>query len=164
MGELWIVLAISCGLAFLSEKYTFAWNDRPSKVLNYGIVVLLIAYLSFFAGLRTGYNDTYTYMSGYKAMAAFPDILADFSWKLGDNPGFTLLNSMMKAAGFSAQTFVLTYSILFVAAAVSFLKKYSSSFTLSIFLFVCAYGYLFLWQPLSNVPRLQLALSQLLIC
>ena len=86
-------------------------------MLNYGIVVLLIAYLSFFAGLRTGYNDTYTYMSGYKAMAAFPDILADFSWKLGDNPGFTLLNSMMKAAGFSAQTFVLTYSILFVAAS-----------------------------------------------
>lgn len=71
MGELWIVLAVSCGLAFLSEKYTFAWNGRPSKVLNYGIVVLLIAYLSLFAGLRTGYNDTYTYRSGYKAMAAF---------------------------------------------------------------------------------------------
>ena len=53
MGELWIVLAVSCGLAFLSEKYTFAWNGRPSKVLNYGIVVLLIAYLSLFAGLRT---------------------------------------------------------------------------------------------------------------
>ena len=100
MGELWIVLAVSCGLAFLSEKYTFAWNGRPSKVLNYGIVVLLIAYLSLFAGLRTGYNDTYTYMSGYKAMAAFPDILTEFSWRLGDNPGFILLNSLMKAAGY----------------------------------------------------------------
>ena len=107
MGELWIVLAVSCGLAFLSEKYTFAWNGRPSKVLNYGIVVLLIAYLSLFAGLRTGYNDTYTYRSGYKAMAAFPDILTEFSWRLGDNPGFILLNSLMKAAGFSAQSFVL---------------------------------------------------------
>ena len=84
MGELWIVLAVSCGLAFLSEKYTFAWIGRLSKVLNYGIVVLLIAYLSLFAGLRTGYNDTYTYMSGYKAMAAFPDILTGCSWKPGD--------------------------------------------------------------------------------
>ena len=143
MGELWIVLAVSCGLAFVSEKYTFVWNGRPNKMLNRGIVVLLIAYLSLFAGLRTGYNDTYTYMSSYKTMAAFPEILNGFSWKLGDNPGFVMINSLMKSAGFSAQTFVLTYSILFVAAAVSFLKKYSSSFTLSIFLFVCAHGYLF---------------------
>ena len=143
MGELWIVLAVSCGLAFLSEKYTFAWNGRPSKFLNTGIVVLLILYLSLFAGLRTGYNDTYTYMSSYKAMQPFPDILTGFSWKLGDNPGFVLLNSLMKAAGFSAQTFVLFYSTLFVASAVSFLKRYSSSFTLSIFLFICAHGYLF---------------------
>ena len=158
MGELWIVLAVSCGLAFLSEKYTFAWNGRPSKVPNYGIVVLLIAYLSLFAGLRTDYNDTYTYMSGYKAMAAFPDILTDFSWKLGDYPGFTLLNSMMKAAGFSTQTFVLTYSILFVAAAVSFLKKYSSSFTLSIFLFVCAYGYLFSMAAIKQCMSIAIGL------
>lgn len=158
MGELWIVLAVSCGLAFLSEKYTFAWNGRPSKVLNYGIVVLLIAYLSLFAGLRTGYNDTYTYMNSYKTMATFPDILTDFSWKLGDNPGFVLLNSLMKAAGFSAQTFVLTYSILFVAVSVSFLKKYSSSFTLSVFLFVCAHGYLFSLAAMKQCASIAIGL------
>ncbi len=158
MGELWIVLAVSCGLAFLSEKYTFIWNGRPSKALNYGIVVLLIAYLSIFAGLRTAYNDTYTYMSSYKAMTAFPDILTNFSWKLGDNPGFVLLNSLMKSAGFSAQTFVLTYSILFVAAAVLFLKKYSSSFTLSIFLFVCAHGYLFSLAAIKQCASIAIGL------
>lgn len=158
MGELWIVLAVSCGLAFLSEKYTFAWNGRPSKVLNYTIVVLLIAYLSLFAGLRTGYNDTYAYISGYKAMAAFPAILTDFSWELGDNPGFILLNSLMKAAGFSAQSFVLSYSILFVAVTVSFLKKYSSSFTLSIFLFVCAHGYLFSLAAMKQCTSIAIGL------
>lgn len=158
MGELWIVLAVSCGLAFLSEKYTFVWNGRPSKVLNYGVVVLLIAYLSLFAGLRTGYNDTYTYMSSYKAMATFPDILTDFSWKLGDNPGFILFNSLMKAAGFSAQSFVLSYSILFVAVTVSFLKKYSSSFTLSIFLFVCAHGYLFSLAAMKQCTSIAIGL------
>lgn len=158
MGELWIVLAVSCGLAFLSEKYTFVWNGRPSKVLNYGVVVLLIAYLSLFAGLRTGYNDTYAYINGYKAMAVFPNILTDFSWKLGDNPGFVLLNSLMKAAGFSAQTFVLTYSILFVAASVSFLKKYSSSLTLSVFLFVCAHGYLFSLAAMKQCASIAIGL------
>ena len=159
MGELWIVLAVSCGLAFLSEKYTLAWNGRPSKVLNYGIVVLLIAYLSLFAGLRTGYNDTYTYMSGYKAMAAFPDILTEFSWRLGDNPGFILLNSLMKAAGFSAQSFVLFYSSLFVASAVTFLKRYSSNFTLSIFLFVCAHGYLFSLAAMKQCTSIAIGLA-----
>ena len=34
----------------------------------------------------------------------------------------------MKAAGFSAQSFVLFYSSLFVASAVTFLKRYSSNF------------------------------------
>lgn len=159
MGELWIVLAVSCGLAFLSEKYTFAWNGRPSKVLNYGIVVLLIAYLSLFAGLRTGYNDTYTYMSGYKAMAAFPDILTEFSWRLGDNPGFILLNSLMKAAGFSAQSFVLFYSVMFTSSAVAFLKKYSGSFTLSIFLFVCANGYLFSMAAMKQCTSIAIGLA-----
>ena len=91
-------------------------------------------------------------------MSAFPAILTDFSWELGDNPGFTLLNSMMKAAGFSAQAFVLTYSILFVAAAVSFLKKYSSSFTLSIFLFVCAYGYLFSMAAIKQCASIAIGL------
>lgn len=143
MGELWVVLTVSCVLAFLSEKYTFTLNGRPSRFLNTGILVLLIVYLSLFAGLRTGYNDTYTYMNSYRVMQPFPDILTDFSWQLGDNPGFILLNSLMKAAGFSAQTFVLFYSTLFVASAVPFLKRYSTSFTLSIFLFVCAHGYLF---------------------
>ena len=57
MGELWIVLAVSCGLAFLSEKYTLAWKGQSSRTLNNGIVLLLIVYLSIFAGLRTGYND-----------------------------------------------------------------------------------------------------------
>lgn len=158
MSELWIVLAVSCGLAFLSEKYTFAWHGRPSKVLNYGIVILLIAYLSLFAGLRTGYNDTYTYMSSYKTMAAFPDILTDFSWKLGDNPGFVLLNSLMKTAGFSAQTFVLFYSTTFVAIAIIFLKRYSDSFTLSIFLFVCAYGYLFSMAAIKQCASIAIGL------
>ena len=158
MGELWIVLAVSCGLAFLSEKYTFVWNGRPSKVLNYGVVVLLIAYLSIFAGLRTAYNDTYTYMSSYKAMAAFPDILTNFSWKLGDNPGFVLLNSLMKTAGFSAQTFVLIYSTLFTSTAISFLKKYSSSFTLSTFLFVCAHGYLFSLAAMKQCASMAIGL------
>ena len=158
MGELWIVLAVSCGLAFLSEKYTFAWNGKPSKFLNAGIVILLIVYLSLFAGLRTGYNDTYTYMSSYKAMQPFPDILTGFSWKLGDNPGFVLLNSLMKAAGFSAQTFVLFYSTLFVASAVSFLKRYSSSFTLSIFLFICAHGYLFSLAAMKQCASIAIGL------
>lgn len=158
MGELWTVLAVSCGLAFLSEKYTFTWNGRPSKVLNYGMVVLLIAYLSFFAGLRTGYNDTYTYMSSYETMAAFPAVLDGFSWKLGDNPGFVLLNSLMKAAGFRAQTFVLFYSILFVTAVVIFLKRYSGSFTLSIFLFVCAHGYLFSLAAMKQCASIAIGL------
>lgn len=159
MGELWIVLAVSCGLAFLSEKYTLAWKGQSSRTLNNGIVLLLIVYLSIFAGLRTGYNDTFTYISSYETMAAFPDILTGFSWKPGDNPGFILLNSLMKAAGFSAQSFVLFYSSLFVVSTVTFLKRYSSNFTLSIFLFVCAHGYLFSLAAMKQCTSIAIGLA-----
>lgn len=158
MGELWIVLAVSCGLAFLSEKYTLTWNGHASKMLNNGIVILLIVYLSLFAGLRTHYNDTGTYIHSYEAMAAFPDVLTGFSWKLGDNPGFVLLNSLMKAVGFRAQTFVLFYSVIFVVSAVTFLKRYSSNFALSIFLFVCAHGYLFSLAAMKQCTSIAIGL------
>ena len=92
-------------------------------------------------------------------MAAFPDILTEFSWRLGDNPGFILLNSLMKAAGFSAQSFVLFYSSLFVASAVTFLKRYSSNFTLSIFLFVCAHGYLFSLAAMKQCTSIAIGLA-----
>ena len=156
-----MVLAVSCGLAFLSETCTLTWKGRSSKALNNNIVILLIIYLSIFAGLRTHYNDTFTYMSSYKAMAAFPDILSGFSWKLGDNPGFILLNSLMKASGFRAQTFVLFYSSLFTASAITFLKRYSENFTLSIFLFICAHGYLFSLAAIKQCASIAIGLMAL---
>ncbi len=158
MGELWVVLAVSCGLAFLSEKYTFFWGGRKGKSLNWVFVLLLIVFLSLFAGLRTGYNDTSAYLKSYNSLAAFPDILDGFSWELGANPGFFLLNSLLKAAGFHAQTFILFYSALFVTAAVLFMKRYSNSFTLSIFLFVCVNGYLFSMAAIKQCAAISIGL------
>lgn len=150
MGQLWRVLIVSCALAFLSEHCTLTWGGRQSKALNHAVILALIAYLSIFAGLRCYYNDTYNYMVGYTQTPVFPDVLTGFSWSLDDNPAFILLNSLMKAAGFRSQTFVLFYSVVFVTSAVCFLKRYSGSFTLSIFLFVCANGYLFSFAAIKQ--------------
>ncbi len=158
MGELWIVLAVSCGLAYLSENKYYFPRDGRRKSLSFFFIFLLIVYLSLFAGLRTRYNDTATYIAGYNASSAFPDVLDGFDWQLGANPGFQLLNSLMKAAGFHSQTFVLFYSTLFVTSAVLFLKRYSSSFTMSIFLFVCVNGYLFSLAAMKQCAAISIGL------
>ena len=158
MGELWVVLAVSCGLAYVSEKYTLSWNKHGDRILDNGIVLLLILYLSLFAGLRTGYNDTFTYVSGYNRIAPFPDILAGISWKLGNNPGFMLVNSLLKAAGARGQTFVLFYSTLFISVTICFLKRYSKSFTLSVFLFVCVNGFLFSMAAIKQCTAIAIGL------
>lgn len=158
MGELWIVLAVSCGLAYLSENKYYFPRDGRRKSLSFFFIFLLIVYLSLFAGLRTRYNDTANYIAGYNASSAFPDVLDGFDWQLGANPGFQLLNSLMKAAGFHSQTFVLFYSTLFVTSAVLFLKRYSSSFTMSIFLFVCVNGYLFSLAAMKQCAAISIGL------
>lgn len=158
MGELWTVLAVSCGLAYVSEKYTLSWNGRTKRVFDDAIVCLLIAFLSLYSGLRTNYNDTGAYIAAYKEITAFPDILTGFDWQLGNNPGFFLLNSLMKAVGLQPQSFVLFYAVQFVASAVIFLKRYSRSFTLSIFLFVCVNGYLFSFAAMKQCAAIAIGL------
>lgn len=158
MGELWIVLSVSCGLAYLSEKFKNAHDVHLNRAIQIGIILVLIVYLSFFAGLRTHYNDTSTYISLYKTQKAFPAILTEISWKLGDNPGFVLANSVMKTAGFRTQTFLLVYSFIFVSTVVVFLKRYSDNFTLSVFLFVCAHGYLFSFAAIKQCMSIAIGL------
>ena len=121
MGELLVVMAVSSGLAYLSEKEYYVPSDGGRKSVSIFFVLLLIVFLSLFAGLRTRYNDTATYIAGYNASSAFPGVLDGFDWRLGSNPGFHLLNSLMKAAGFHSQTFILFYSTLFVTSGVLFL-------------------------------------------
>lgn len=109
------------------------------KLFFLALAVVLI----LFAGLRIAYNDTFTYVHGYENISLEGGILNGVNWKIGNNPGFAVLNRWLSFWGCSAQTFLLIYSILTVGIYLWFIRKYTNNLWLSVFLFLMLGSYIF---------------------
>ena len=70
-----------------SERYIY--RDR-----TWFIVLSTAAVL--FAGLRTSYNDTHTYIVIYDKISVENGLLYDFTWGLSDHPGFYFICRILK--------------------------------------------------------------------
>ena len=93
-----IVIASTLLLATLSQRACI--GDFYSQASNRGrkfFLILIVIILACFIGLRTSYNDTYTYRMMYEATPVFPEFWKTFSWTLGDNPGFQICNAIMRS-------------------------------------------------------------------
>lgn len=100
--------------------------------------------LILFAGLRTGYNDTFTYQYGYKLIKDNIERYSELNWlKIGENPGFIFVQRLMIQAGFSTQTFLMIFSVFTVGVNLWFFRKYSCNLWLSVLLFITFAGYIF---------------------
>lgn len=111
---------------------------RKEKAL-YFIMALMMA---VFVGLRTNYNDTFAYRHSYELISNTFS-LEGFSWDIGDNPGFNLLNRIMKSLGISVQNYLMFYALVTVFLYLWFIRKYSTNTFLSVFLFITmgCYGF-----------------------
>lgn len=103
------------------------------KIFYVCIVVVLV----LFSGLRIRYNDTATYIYSYNIMSG------GISWIIGDNPAFQLINKIMKTARISANGFIMFYSLITVSIFLWFVRKYSSCFSLSIYILLTGGAYVF---------------------
>lgn len=162
MTELIVVIGIALFMAACVSRY-YDENKGIWKTEGYGniIIVMIFLLLAVFVGLRTQMNDTRTYCNMYEDMASFPEILTGFDWSLGSNPGFTLCNSIIKAIGFSTQSFLMIYSLITNGLYIRFLKRYSSNFLLSLFLFITTGVYLFTAAAIKQAFATALALYAL---
>ena len=137
MSELIPITVAAIVLALLSHNASeydrlhcrYGRQDR----LWFGIMAVAMV---LFVGLRTQYNDTQNYTAAYKAMAIPEDLFAQMHWELGDNPLFTVCNRVLRKLNFSDQSFLLFYSAVTVGINLWFLRKYSSNFPFSVFLFL----------------------------
>ena len=91
--------------------------------------------VAVFVGLRTSYNDTYTYRNMYESLDAGFGNIASLSFSLGDNPGFWITNTILKTLGCSTQTFLMFYALITVGIYLWFIRKYTDNIWFSIFLF-----------------------------
>lgn len=127
---------------------------------------IMAVFLILFAGLRTWYNDTVTYLQAYGAMSTDGTVFDTVTdWSIGGNPGFALVNSAMKHAGLSGQSFLLIYAAVTNGIYLWFIRKYTTDIWQSAFLFMIAGCFLFTLAAIKQciaVAFCLLAVDQLL--
>lgn len=100
--------------------------------------------LILFAGLRTDYNDTGTYLEGYQKYRDGLYSYENIEWlRIGDNPGFVYVMGLMIRMHFHESGFIMCFSIFMVGVNLWFFHKYSCNIWLTIMLYITFAGYLF---------------------
>ena len=135
MSKLITIFLISIVLAILSHRFS-DYNHLEQKYdrKERFFLFIMIVCMSVFIGLRTGYNDTYTYKTIYQAIPKDVDLLEGIDWlALGENPGFHFTNRVLVQLEFSTQSYLMFYAFLTISIYVWFIHKYTCNIWLSIF-------------------------------
>ena len=130
---LYIICLIFAYLSHRSSVYDHRLGQYKYKDRIFYAVVIIAAVI--FAGLRTNYNDTASYISIYEKLDVSAGWLSRIDWSIGEYPLFDLSNAVMKKLGFSSQSFVMAYSALTMGVSLWFVWKYTNDTVLSVFLF-----------------------------
>ena len=132
------VIVICLFLAFFSDVFSTKSSLKNNYEYKEKFIWIIIAFaMAVFAGLRVSYNDTFTYIYEYEEIVNSKLDFSDFNWALGANPGFRIVAMILKYIGFSANGYLMFYSIITYTIYIWFIHKYSTDFLMSIFLFIC---------------------------
>lgn len=154
MIKLLAVFAASLFLAYLSEKHTkvILASGQRYTVWRDWAYVLLVVILVLFAGLRTSYNDTYNYIQFYQSAPNLSEFLADAeNLNPFKNPLFYLYQGFLKSCGFEAQMLIFTSAVITQICLVNFIKRYSSNFVFSIFIYFTLGTFVFTLAAIKQV-------------
>jgi len=158
--KLLLIFFISIFLAnIVNYKNKNSYYNLVEKISYYGLVIILV----FFAGLRTRYNDTLTYIGTYLDLNETPylyDYFKTFSFSLGQNPGFNFVNSLIKTLGFDEHLFIFLYAAFTISVYLWFIKKYTINFQLSIFFYFTS-CYIFAFAGIKQAAASAIALIAL---
>lgn len=160
MSELIPITVVSIVLALLSHYYSDydSINARYRKKERFFYCVMAIA-LILYAGLRTIYNDTYTYRSIYNTIPRDTSLMGGIEWfKLGENPGFHFTNRVLVRLGFSTQSYLMFYSAITLGIYLWFFRKYTCNLPVTIFLFVTFCGFTFTMAAIKQCMAMALCM------
>lgn len=137
-----VLSAIVIGIAYLYQRLKSTENvSKGVKWFFYGIICFS---LCLFAGLRTKYNDTSTYIKGFlNTPKDFSDLFPS-QFFLAEVYLFEVWNYIIyHFVSQNANVYLFLCSIVFVCPAIYLIEKYSRNFTFSIILFMFGGMYLF---------------------
>ena len=138
MIKLLAVFAAAMALAYISEQNTKATIAAGHRYVAHRdwAYVLLVTSLVLFTGLRTSYNDTATYIAMFRSAPGTAIYFSDAkNYNLLSNPLFYLILNMAKDFTDNPHIFILIFSLFTQICFVRFLKRYSSRFVFSIFIY-----------------------------
>lgn len=152
ISEIMPVLAVAMLLAVGSHmRSDYSYSLVRYRHKEAALYVVMAVILILFAGLRTRYNDTVTYIHGYNLIPTDGSIWDGAKdWSIGSNPGFNLVNILLRRAGVSAQSFLMLYAIVTLGIYFWFLRKYTTNLWLSIYLFLFFAGYTFVLAAIKQ--------------
>lgn len=164
MSEILPITLFSLLMAVLSHRSSgydpIECKYHRKERLFYTIMVMVLV---FFAGLRTGYNDTGAYRHIYntvvKNMPEYKSLTDGIDWfKIGDNPGYYLVMRVMAKLNFSTQSFLMAYSAFYVGVNLWFFRKYSCNIWLSVLIYISFAGYVFSLAALKQCTAMAMCL------
>ena len=138
MSSLFLMMAGCLVLAYIIQSCTYNGEtvrqtfrrDIFTRFLYY----VLLAVMILFAGLRTTYNDTATYMQGFEMLETEK---ITFSMLFEPYGGFTVLQQYIKQhLGDDPQKLILVTSAIINILFMAFITRHSKNFTLSVFLYL----------------------------
>ena len=138
MTKLLAIFSVALILAYISERNTKAIlaSGQHYSVWNDWAYILLVVVLSCFAGLRTKFNDTQNYIRIFAQSPGMLVFLSDID-NLDPlaNPLFYFSLSLLHEFTENAQILIFLTATFSQCCFVWFIKRYSSSFVFSIFLY-----------------------------
>lgn len=112
-----------------------------------------------FAGLRILYNDTGTYMFGYRTIQKNIDAFGEVEWgSWGSNPAFWYVQRLMVAMNFSDQSFIMVFSIFILCVQLWFYRKYSCNLWMTILLYIAFAGFTFALAAIKQCTAMAICL------
>lgn len=131
------------------KKYT-----NKEKKIYYCTAIIMGIYV----GLRTWYNDTVTYIGYFESLNIKSGFFNEIDWSLGANPGFELINRIVKSLGFSSQTFLMLFALFTIITYMWFIWKYSNNIWLSVYLFFTMGCYTFTMAAIKQTTAIAICL------
>ena len=163
MFKLLAVFAAAMVLAYISETNTramtasgYQYSERKDWAY-----ILLIVVLALFTGLRTNYNDTWNYMSGFRGASTITGFLAKpENLNPFKNPLFVFYQSFLRTYTDNAQVLLITLGVLDQILLIRFFKRYSDNFLFSVFLYFTLGTFVFSLAALKQIT----AMAVLTLC
>lgn len=144
MVQLWILIAMTLALAWLYTQTHMGYSKEILYEQKVSIIfIAMTILLGGFLGLRTSYNDTYTYKQVYESTAVFPMFWNTFNPSLSADPGFNLCNAFFKTQGMSTQNWLMLYALITMGLYLHFIRKNHNVLSLNLFLFFGVGSYVF---------------------